>query len=340
MTDKKIWAIIDLQFGSTGKGLIAGILAKERRPDTVITAWGPNAGHTFIDANGRKYIHTMVANGVVSPDLKRLMVGPGSVIDPVNFMAELGACADHLTLDHIYIHENAAVVLPEHVGKEAHTMMAIGSTKKGVGEALMHRIKRDPTNMNTARHALKDGLADRVVTTAQWLDLLHDAEKIQIEGAQGYSLSMYHGFYPYVTSRDVSVNQVMADCGIPTALAKTAQVVGTCRTYPIRVANRYVLDKQVGWSGPGYDDQREITFEEIGQEVEFTTVTKLPRRIFTYSRKQMEEAIRMNGVDVLFLNFANYVSGGQLRDIVEHLSSLCDVRWIGHGPSESDVHHV
>ena len=45
--------ITDLQFGSTGKGAFAGKLAAHGiRPDTVLTAWGPNAGHTFIDANG------------------------------------------------------------------------------------------------------------------------------------------------------------------------------------------------------------------------------------------------------------------------------------------------
>ena len=73
--------ILDLQFGSTGKGLLAGYLAKMRSPDVVVTAWGPNAGHTYIDSDGRHFIHRMLANGIVSPNLKAVLIGPGSVID-------------------------------------------------------------------------------------------------------------------------------------------------------------------------------------------------------------------------------------------------------------------
>ena len=39
--------VIDLQYGSTGKGLIVGFLAEEHKYDTVVTAWAPNAGHTY-----------------------------------------------------------------------------------------------------------------------------------------------------------------------------------------------------------------------------------------------------------------------------------------------------
>ena len=67
---KQINVIVDLQFGSTGKGLLAGYLAETTKPDTVITAWAANAGHTYINADGRKFVHTMLANGIVSPNLR------------------------------------------------------------------------------------------------------------------------------------------------------------------------------------------------------------------------------------------------------------------------------
>ena len=76
----KAYMILDLQFGSTGKGLLAGYLAKTKQPDVVVTAWGPNAGHTYIDEDGREYIHRMLANGIVSPKLKTVLIGPGSVL--------------------------------------------------------------------------------------------------------------------------------------------------------------------------------------------------------------------------------------------------------------------
>ncbi len=45
----KVDLVVDLQFGSTGKGLLCGYLSESDDYDTVITANMPNAGHTYID---------------------------------------------------------------------------------------------------------------------------------------------------------------------------------------------------------------------------------------------------------------------------------------------------
>ena len=337
--------IIDCQFGSTGKGLIAGYLAKKNRPDTIITAWAPNAGHTFIDDQGRKFVHTMLGNGIVSPNLKRVMIGPGSVIDVHALLAELEACSDLVDRSQIVIHPHAAVVSQRHRDEEAGPMTKIGSTKKGTGAAMIQRIRRDPSDLNTAAAEVSlTPLSDCVVSVERWFDIMrNEVEYAQVESAQGYSLSMYHGFYPYTTSRDVSTSQTIADCGIPYQMVERSlsQVIGTCRTFPIRVANRYDSEgKQVGWSGPHYDDQEETSFEAIGQKTELTTVTKLPRRIFTYSKKQIEQAVYVNGVTKMFLNFANYATHQQLHEISSHIESLTDLQWTGWGPAEGDVRHV
>jgi len=337
--------IIDCQFGSTGKGLIAGYLAKKNRPDTIITAWAPNAGHTFIDDTGRKFVHTMLGNGIVSPNLKRVMIGPGSVIDVHALLAELNACSDLVDKSQIIIHPQAAVVSQRHRDEEAGPMTKIGSTKKGTGAAMIQRIRRNPQDLNTAASEIAlTPLADCVVSVDRWFEIMEkEVEYAQIESAQGYSLSMYHGFYPYTTSRDVSTSQTIADCGVPYQLVERAlsQVIGTCRTFPIRVANRFDADgKQVGWSGPCYDDQEETSFKAIGQPTELTTVTKLPRRIFTYSKKQIEQAVYVNGVTKMFLNFANYASTPELDRIADHIQSLTDLHWLGWGPTEGDVRRV
>jgi adenylosuccinate synthase len=332
---KQINVIVDLQFGSTGKGLLAGYLAETTKPDTVITAWAANAGHTYINADGRKFVHTMLANGVVSPNLKQVMIGAGSLIDPVSLLNEINACIDLLGDDvKIYIHKNAAVIEQRHRDEENEHLGAntrIGSTKKGCGAAQIQRIRRDPRDLNTFgyHYDAETSIAVlklcnshpnliKIVDTDAWLQALNQAEVVQIEGAQGYSLSMYHGMYPYTTSRDVTTAQVLADCGIPHTLIKLVKVYGTARTFPIRVANRYDENgKQVGYSGDCYSDQEEITFEDLGQSTEFTTVTKLPRRIFTFSAAQIQEAAFMCGVDVLFMNFINYCrTEEEMREIL------------------------
>jgi adenylosuccinate synthase len=344
---RKINLIMDLQFGSTGKGLLAGCLAEQNQPDTLVTAWAANAGHTYVNAEGRKFVHTMLANGVVSNNLRQILIGPGSIIDPVNLEKEIGECSDLLDGCRILVHSNAAIIEQRHRDEEAGPMTKIGSTKKGVGAAAIQRIRRDPNDMNTA-----GAILDRfpvfekveVVNPQQYAKALDEGREIQVEGAQGHSLSMYHGFYPYCTSRDVSAHQTLADCGIP-AGDKFARVnvYGTARTYPIRVANRYdEQGNQVGWSGPHYPDQEETTFEAIGQTTELTTVTKLPRRIFTFSMEQITEAVRMNGVDFIFLNFVNYMKDYDAAKLINRINIMSGarVRWIGKGPTVNDVVEV
>lgn len=343
--------VVDLQFGSTGKGLIAGYLADTTHPDTVMTAWAANAGHTYIDSNGTKFVHTMLANGIVSRALRRVMMGPGSLIDPINLQNEIDAARAlgyiNPSIVDIMIHPNAAIITQEHRDLEAGPMTKIGSTKKGVGEAAIQRIRRDPDRQNVASVMLKGTpLAPLVCTRREWDNAVDASENVLIEGAQGVSLSLYHGFYPYVTSRDVSTYQILADVGMPFGSMFQTNIVGTLRTYPIRVAHRYAEDgSKVGDSGPMFDDQKEVSWEYLGVEPEFTTVTKLKRRVFTFSMEQIKQSVRLTGADRLFLNFCNYLLDSrhvvrftrELERGLEPLGLGTYVRWFGVGPGHNDV---
>lgn len=347
---KTLDLILDLQFGSTGKGLIAGFLAETKGYDTIITAWAPNAGHTYVSRDGEKWVNIATPNGVISPKVQRVLLGPGSIIDPVLLESEwrryLDFCQNaNQQPARLFIHPNAAVVTQQHRDLEAGPMTKIGSTKKGVGEAAIQRIRRDPDNMNTASEALNGTwLAHFVCSRVDYDQQLEAAEDVLIEGAQGASLSMYHGFYPYTTSRDVSTLQILADCGVPASWARRVNVIGTLRTFPIRVANRFdETGKQVGWSGPCYSDQQEIQWSDIGRSPELTTVTKLPRRLFTFSMTQVLEAVERNGVHELFVNFANYLPSSEATvRFLDQLnlacaSKLCRVSHVGFGPTFHDV---
>lgn len=357
----RITMVVDMQFGSTGKGLIAGYIAKHQRVDAVATAWAANAGHTFISADGRKNVHTMLANGVVSPNLKRIFIGPGSIINPISLSNELaefygidtnvGSVAD-IKHPRILIHPHAAIIYPHHRNKEEidPSYTKIGSTKKGVAEAAIERMRRCGEDSNIAANC--EALKPFVVSTEEYIAELLQCDHLLIEGAQGYSLSMYHGFYPYTTSRDVSVHQVLADCGVPRAMVEGAnnsskmRIIGTLRTYPIRVANRFNdVGQQIGTSGPCYDDQHEIAWHDLGLEPELTTVTKLPRRIFTFSVDQIRQACTVFAPDEIFVNFINYLKPYEVEPFFMRLNEAikssaapsAGIRYMGFGPSEKDV---
>lgn len=361
---KSVLMIMDLQFGSTGKGLIAGYLAKKEKPDTVVTSWAANAGHTFIDSdNGRKYVHTMLANGIISPNLSNVVLGAGSLINIDSLISEIESAKDIINRGvNIWIHSNAAVILPKHVEEEGGGhMTAIGSTKKGCGAAAIDRIRRDVGSpctigslpddhplivklVNYSREIVRDRDIRIIVgcNTEDVHNVYANSKVIMVEGAQGHSLSMYGQFYPFCTSRDVSINQMAADNCMPPELVAKATKIGTIRTFPIRVANRYnESGEKIGTSGGCYEDQHEVSFDLIDQPVELTTVTKLPRRIFTFSLKQMVEAVNANSIDVLFLNFANYLSDViELVDMVTAIELDTDgvnVGYVGFGATDADV---
>lgn len=348
----KVWGIdmhnadliIDLQYGSTGKGLIAGYLAKRKDYDTAVCSFATNAGHTYIDRERDLHVMTQqLPTGITSPTVQNVLIGPGALIHIPTLLQEIDRYHALLKNKRIMIHPHAAIVTDLHAGIEkSQGYSKIGSTTKGVGESMIQRIRRDPGNQNIAA-AFAGHLSPMVVTKEKYMSILQESESILIEGAQGFSLSMYHGFYPYTTSRDVTPWQIAADCGLPFKWASQIKVVGTMRTYPIRVNNRD------GSSGPGYDDQCELSWVNFGISPELTTVTKLPRRIFNFSLEQTIDAIWHCGhyyeTDI-FLNFANYCeSKDKLERIINKIRfpqapmmlNPAQVKWLGFGPDDADV---
>jgi len=334
--------IVDFQFGSTGKGLIAGYLASRESYDTVTCAFATNAGHTY--RCGETTVMTQqLPTGIISPTVKNVMIGPGALIHVDTLRKEIERYGHYLEGKRLLIHPHAAIVEDYHAFEELHGgQTKMGSTAKGVGAAAIERILRKQDDPNIADRRLTGYLRQYLVDAEEYRHTMNLSDSCLVEGAQGFSLSMYHGNYPYVTSRDVTPWQIAADCGLPMKWASTIAVIGTLRTFPIRVNNRD------GYSGPAYDDQLEIEWTDLGIEPELTTVTKLPRRIFTFSHQQYEEALWHCGSywkTRLFLNFANYaptpLGVGRLITKLETPTELmmnhANVEWVGVGPDDSDV---
>jgi adenylosuccinate synthase len=348
--------IVDLQFGSTGKGLIAGYLSQNRDYDVVVSANMPNAGHTFVDSNDRKWINKVLPSGVYSKSLTYVGVGPAAVFDPERLVMEIDELYERVGPQvQVVIHENAAILLPRHKVNEA-ALNSISSTMQGSMEASFDRMRRNPDDNNTAgnnRSSLKfyytkrgNSLSDFVASNGYWVSMMTQAKNILAEGAQGYSLGMAAGFYPYCTSRDCTASRVLSDCGVPN-LGSTI-VVGSARVHPIRVG-----DTKGGTSGPCYPDQEEISWADLGVAPETTTVTGRVRRVFTFSETQIREAMLMNGVSEVFLNFCNYdpekaiAIGKRINQIAAQICSLNGVhtygglprtvRYYGFGPRSEDI---
>lgn len=316
----KVDLIVDLQYGSTGKGLICGYLSETGDYDTAISANMPNAGHTYIDSHGMTYMTKVLPASFIGKRIRQVLIGPGSVFSIDRLTEEMLWLRSDQTLR---IHPNAVVLDPRHTEYEIkHTNR--GSTKQGSAEAVIDKMRR--MRECTASQILAGELAEYVCSHEEWRIRLESSQGIIAEGSQGYSLGINTQFYPYTTSRDCGPAAFLSNLGIP--LSMLDMVIGTCRTLPIRVG---------GDSGDYYADQEELSWEELGLKPERTTVTNRIRRIFTYSKMQIEEACWWCQPDLVFLNFANYIDKESMANIVAHIDQYSDVRWVGFGPTYHDV---
>lgn len=341
--ENKVTLIVDLQFGSTGKGKVAGWWAETYSPDVVINANMPNAGHTYIDRNGHKYVHKVLPNGIVSMDLEFAMIGAGSVFDIDQLQKEIDNipfCSEKVFLSELRIHENAVVLRGWHK-KAERTLGKIASTQQGSMEALVHKMKRNPDDRVIARDVLIGTKFEQcLVSQPQWVSIIGNAKKILAEGAQGYDLGISTQFYPYCTSRDCTPARMLADMGIPLPLLNN--VIGVLRPYPIRVG---------GTSGGVYYDQEELNWGMLGVEPEKTTVTNRVRRVFSFSDQQLKNALDACCPNHLVLNFADYLDPAvhanchhssldkliaRINEIANQRCSVARVEQLGTGPKHGD----
>lgn len=331
-----VHAIVDGQFGSTGKGALAAWLAEQavkedRDVEGCIYSGGPNSGHTFYH-EGTKHVLKQVPTTAVALCLltgypSTVYLSAGAVIDPEILFDE----ANRYPQLRIFVDPNATVVSAEDKAEEHRGSIAeVAGTRSGTGAAIARKIRRDPKAIwrgQTFTHK-----PPNVVT--RWHNIHPDEHFYFMEVSQGFSLGINSHFYPKVTSRECTVMQGLADARIsPRRLAKTYM---TIRTFPIRVGN---VD---GYSsGDWYSDQDELTWADLGVEPELTTVTKRERRVATFSDIQFEDAMRANDPDFVFINFLNYLGAEAQHEFIENIRLKCADRRIGliggYGPYSADI---
>ena len=292
--------VVGGQYGSEGKGQIVSYLAREY--DLLVRVGGPNAGHKVFEVP-EPYAHHQLPSGTRKSEA-RLLIGPGAVLRVDKLLREIADCG--VDAQRLRVDGNAMIITEDDINAEAELVKNIGSTGQGVGAATARRIMQRKKGTLLAKHIpeLKPFLGNA-------LDILEDAfsqnEKVLLEGTQGTGLSLYHGVYPYVTSRDTTALGCLAEAGIPPN--RVRKVVMVCRTYPIRVESP---EKET--SGP----LRDISWEEIARrsgysaeklrKAEKTTTTKRRRRIGEFEWRLLHRAAFLNGATDVALTFTDYIS--------------------------------
>jgi adenylosuccinate synthase len=295
--------------GSEAKGKQAAYLADKHSINVFASSMSPNAGHTAI-VEGKKWVTHCVPVGVAGRTVRggmnrvRVYLGPASVINPSVLEEDVATLnAMGVLSSNVFLDARAAVIRPEHVSRENETMLKIGSTGQGVGEARIEKLMRRGNLVKNYDRALPCVVVDGVTGIVR--GEMEAGEAVLYEMGQGFDLCIDHGIDPiYCTSRNVTPMMALAEMGIPAKdLGDTYAVI---RTFPIRVNNRE------GSSGP-YPSQ-ELDWDAIRSYcgapediTEYTTTTKLKRRVFGLSPVRLYDMVRACDPTHICLQFLNYV---------------------------------
>ena len=307
----RIQVIVGGQAGSEGKGAVAGYLAAESQGPSCVRVAGPNAGHSVVNPlTGVKHaLRTIPVGAVTNPDAL-LAIAAGSEIDIPVLLSEVQQLeADGLQIRHrLFIDPMATILTDEHraVEADAGLVARIGSTGKGIGAARAARIMRTAT---LARDHEK--LLGEYSSVAHVAPLVQARGRdIQIEGTQGYLLSLHHRFYPQVTSSGTTALDFLAMARLNPWVVppENLEIWVTYRPYPIRVA---------GESGPLTG---ETSWDALGLEPELTTVTKKVRRVGIWDGVLAAEAAHANRGSLL----GGWKSTGPKVDPVRYALTMAD----------------
>lgn len=318
-------------YGDEGKGKIVSYLAMKDNPVIAVRGGvGPNAGHT-IEHEGKKYKVRMLPSAFLNPNT-RLLVGPGVVLSLEVLLKEI---SEFGTQDRSFVDYQCGIIDDSHrtADSQGRLKESIGSTGTGTG----------PANADRAMRTLK--LAKEIDSLALYLDDIPNAvnfalerkEQVLVEGTQGTFLSLWHGTYPYVTSKDVTASGICADVGI--GPKSVDEVVIVFKSFVTRVGegplkNEISPEQAVakGW-------------QEVG------TVTGRQRRAAEFDFELAKRSIMLNSatqiaitkLDVVYPECAHMQSFSDLSSPAKYFIKTIEdklkvpVTLIGTGPEVNDT---
>ena len=131
-----------------------------------------------------------------------------------------------------------------------------------------------------------------------------NGEALLFEGAQGTSIDIDHGIYPYVTSSNPTAGGACVGSGLGPSVIGRGEIVGVVKAYLSRVGTGPLPTELDG------DETEEALADEIRERGgEFGTVTGRPRRIGWLDVPMLRHAARVNGFTGIGVNHIDVLAG-------------------------------
>ena len=271
---------------------------------------------------------SIIGNGVV--------VDPKALIDEINYVIKKGIDPKLLVSDRAHVIMPYHIVMDAALsGHQAN--LAAGSTGRGIAPVYADKMFRNGIRMidllepsvfkeklqkgydfskNLIEKALSGSfdieietiyadyidygkqLKDYICDTSVELFEAHKSGKsILFEGAQGISLDVDHGIYPYTTSSNTAAGHISTGTGV--SFRDINRIIGVVKAYLSRVCESPLPSEIIG------DDAHAL--REKGAE--YGTTTGRPRRVGWLDLVQVRQAVRVNGLTEIALTKLDILSG-------------------------------
>lgn len=271
---------------------------------------------------------SVIGNGVV--------VDPKALLDEIAYIKEKGVYPKLMVSDRAHVIMPYHIVLDSalsgHQGQ-----LAAGSTKRGIAPVYADKMFRNGIRMvdllepDVFQEKLEKGysfakgliekslgksleitledifsaylnygkqLAEYICDTSVELYNAHKSGKsILFEGAQGISLDVDHGVYPFTTSSNTAAGHISTGTGV--SFREVGRIIGVVKAYLSRVGES-PLPSEI------QDNEAETLREKGG---EYGTTTGRPRRVGWLDLVQVRQAVRVNGLTEIALTKLDVLNG-------------------------------
>jgi len=271
---------------------------------------------------------SVIGNGVV--------VDPKALLDEIAYVKEKGINPKLMVSDraHVIMPYHIAMdgALSGHQGD-----LAAGSTRRGIAPVYADKMFRNGIRMidllepGVFREKLEKGYAfskgiiekilnqsldisiDEIFDTyigygQKLISYIHDTsvelynahqsgKSILFEGAQGISLDVDHGVYPYTTSSNTAAGHISTGTGV--SFRDIKRIIGVTKAYLSRVGESPLPSEIHGKEAKMLRDKGE----------EYGTTTGRPRRVGWIDLVQVRQAVRVNGLTEIALTKLDILNG-------------------------------
>jgi adenylosuccinate synthase len=157
-----------------------------------------------------------------------------------------------------------------------------------------------------------------VVNAGEFLDeAIASGDNVMLEGAQGTSIDIDHGIYPYVTSSNPTAGGACTGTGLGPTTVGQGEIIGIVKAYLSRVGTGPLPTELAGVEGhtPDYEEgSGEQAKEELAHYIreeggEYGTVTGRARRVGWLDMPMLRHATRASGFTGIVVNHLDTLAG-------------------------------